>query len=152
MTKNRLFITLIGILSISLAHPCQIGITNDSATEILVVDMNDQKAVKIQRGKTKRIGDPLKHANCQVFTKKPRAHSFDLRFTLKQNQCAGDNKPMLKLSDLEKENETTRLFTINDYQKQQITTQVVSVPAPAPVATPKTPTNNNHGCSSCKKH
>ncbi len=148
MTKNRLYITLIGILSISSTYPCQIGITNDSATEILVVDMNNQKAVKIQGGKTRRIGNALKHAYCQIFTKKRRAHSFDLRFILKQNQCAGNHKPMLKLSDLEKENETTRLFTITDYQKKQPTTQVASAQAEPP----KKPTSHNHGCSSCKKH
>ncbi len=146
MTKNKLCITLIGLFGVFSAYPCVLTIINDSQNKIFVVNRNDKKAFEIQKGKTKKMGDPHIKADCQVFTKKSRAQSFDLRFELTQNQCAGDGKPILKLSDLAKKNEATRLFTITDHQKQ--TTKVASAPA----TPPKAPTHHNHGCSSCKKH
>lgn len=146
MTKNKLYITLIGLSGVFSANPCVLTITNDSLNKIFVVNNNDKKAFEIQKGKTKKTGNPHVKANCKIFTKKSRAQSFDLRFELKQNRCAGDGKPILKLSDIEKQNEATRPFTIIDHQKQK--TQVASAQA----APPKAPTHHNRGCLSCKKH
>ena len=143
MQKNHLSIALIALLNlIAPINACVVSVKNDGPAKILVIDMNDHKAVEVQKGKTKRVGNPHKLAYCKVYTKKPKAHTFGLRFEFKQNECAGNGKPIVKLSDLEGKTDAVKLFTVIDYQQ-------VAVQVAATQLDDQKQTQQNQGCTSC---
>ncbi len=146
MTNFKLAPLLIGIFSITFSvYPCRVSVTNDSPATILIIDNNDNNAVVVQRGKTEIIGDPHKLANCDIYTKKLGARSYNRQFTCKQDKCTEDgSNATLKFSDLEKQKtEATKLFTITDYQQP---THIASTHTAQTEAD-----HHNHGCASCGK-
>lgn len=146
MTNLKLSSLLIGIFSLTFSvYPCKVSITNDGPAKILIIDNNDNKAFEVQKGKTKIIGDPHKLANCDIYTKKLGARSYNRQFTCEQNEYAKDGKLTFTLSDLERKTDATRLFTITDHQQQPTVHSAFAHNAQTEGE------YHNHGCVSCGK-
>lgn len=144
MTNLKLSSLLIGIFSFTLSvYPCRVSVTNDSSAKILIIDNNDNKAFEVQKGKKKLIGDPHKLANCDIYTKKLGARSYNRQFTCKQDKCTEDgSNATLKFSDLEKQKtDATKLFTVTNYQLTANSAFTHTAQTEAD--------HHNNGCRSC---
>ncbi len=141
ITQKTLSITLLITLCVGYIHGCVVSFTNDSPSQIFVVNLNNNEAYLIGKDTTrKKIGEEHTKAHCQVFTKKtPRARSFNLSYEFKQHTCADNGNPVLKLSDLEKRTGETKLFNIKSYN------QAVAQNTPSE-------STSHHGCSACGGH
>ena len=118
IARIQSLITLIATFGLNMPiYSCVINFTNDSPSELLLIDKNDAKAYKIGKNKTIKFGDEHTKAQFALFDKKPRARSFNLCCTCKQNACAGNKHPKLTYSGVMNGADIMKLFTVHKIKK-----------------------------------
>ena len=110
--KNNLCLLL--FLYASSLGACFTTVINDGKEKIIIHNKNDNALIIVPPKGHRRFGKSSEHAFFSVFMKQPKMQVFSEVYICKQNQCGEKGNIVLRLSDIENQNDVTRPFTITE--------------------------------------
>jgi len=105
-------IVLMTIMQTMNIHACLTTFINDKAGRVIIYNKIDKTLIPINKNEKRRFGNQHQKAHFAIYVQQSNQRVLSRMYTCKQIGCDNQGNIQLKLSDIEKGNYDTQLFTI----------------------------------------